>query len=38
MIEKDKRTIYVEVLEEGTTCWRPVEAADLGSGLYRITG
>ena len=36
MINTDKRTIYVELPEEGTPCWRPVEAEYLGSELYRI--
>jgi hypothetical protein len=31
-------TIYVELLEEGTDCWRPVESEHLGGDLYRITG
>jgi hypothetical protein len=38
MIKTDKRTIYIEMLEEGTTCWRPVEAEYLGNELCRITG
>jgi hypothetical protein len=33
-----KTTIYVELLGEGTDCWRPVEAEHLGADLYRITG
>ena len=37
MIKTDKQTIYVELLEEGTPCWRPVEAY-LGNELYRIIG
>jgi len=37
MIKTDKQTIYVELLEEGTPCWRPVEAY-LGNELYRIMG
>jgi hypothetical protein len=32
------RTIYIELLEEGTRCWRPVESEHLGGELYRITG
>jgi len=38
MIKTDKRTIYVELLEEETPCWRPVEADFVGNELYRITG
>jgi hypothetical protein len=38
MIKTDKRIIYVELLEEGTSCWRPVEAEYLGNELYRIAG
>jgi hypothetical protein len=29
-------TIYVELLDEGTTVWRPVAAARIGEGIYRI--
>jgi hypothetical protein len=28
--------IYVELLDEGTSVWRPVEATEEGDGLYRI--
>jgi hypothetical protein len=38
MIKTDQRTIYIELLEEGTPCWRPVEAEYLGNELYRIVG
>jgi hypothetical protein len=38
MIRTEKRTIYVELLEEGTPCWRPVDAEYLGNELYRIVG
>jgi hypothetical protein len=38
MIKTDKRIIYVELLEEGTACWRPVESEYLGNELYRIVG
>ena len=30
-------TIYVELLDEGTPCWRPVEATELRGGLFQIT-
>jgi hypothetical protein len=33
-----KTTIYVELLKEGTLCWRPVGAEYLGGDLYRILG
>ena len=29
-------TIYVELLDEGTICWRPVEANELGDGRFQI--
>ncbi|HZS28581.1 MAG TPA: hypothetical protein VFB76_15235 [Candidatus Angelobacter sp.] len=29
-------TIYVELLGEGTTCWRPVEACELELGRFKI--
>ena len=32
------KTIYIELLDEGTPCWRPVDAEELGGELYRITG
>jgi hypothetical protein len=38
MIKTDKRTIYVELREEGTPCCRPVEAEYLGDELFRIVG
>jgi hypothetical protein len=38
MIKTEKRIIFVELLEEGTACWRPVEAEYLGNELYRIVG
>ncbi len=28
--------IYVELLNEGTACWRPVDARDLGRGRFQI--
>ena len=28
--------IYVELLADGTRVWRPVEATDLGSGVFEI--
>jgi hypothetical protein len=30
-------TIYVELLNEGTSCWRPVEAIPLADGRFQIT-
>jgi hypothetical protein len=38
MMNTDKRTIYVQLLEEGTPFWRPVEAEYLGSEHYGIIG
>jgi hypothetical protein len=32
------KTIYIELLEERTPCWRPIKAEHLGGELYRITG
>ena len=32
------QTIYVELLHEGTTCWRPVLAERVGESQYRIVG
>lgn len=29
-------SIYVQLLDEGTICWRPVRAEHLGGGVYRI--
>ena len=29
-------TIYVELLDEGTACWRPVEACELELGRFKI--
>jgi hypothetical protein len=29
-------TIYVGLLEEGTDCWRPVQAERVASNTYRI--
>lgn len=31
-------TIYVALLNEGTDCWRPVEASLQGDGLYLLSG
>ncbi len=31
-------TVYIELMNEGTGCWRPVEAKDLGDGRFQITG
>lgn len=30
-------TVYVELLDEGVTVWRPAEAEVLGHDRYRIT-
>ncbi len=31
-------TIYMPLLNEGTSVWRPILATDLGRGRYSITG
>jgi hypothetical protein len=31
-------TIYVALLDEGTDCWRPVQAEHLEGEAYRIVG
>jgi hypothetical protein len=31
-------TIYVELLDEGTKCWRPVQAEQIDGELYRMVG
>jgi hypothetical protein len=30
------KTIYIELLEEGVRCWRPVRAEHASGELYRI--
>jgi hypothetical protein len=29
-------TIFVELVNEGTECWRPVEAEQLSDSIFRI--
>jgi hypothetical protein len=36
MNESECSEIYVALLNEGTTCWRPVQARPLGDDLYEI--
>ena len=31
-------TVYVELLNEGTRCWRPVQAEHMGDSRYLLTG
>ena len=31
-------TIFIELLEEGTQVWRPVEAEQVREGVFRIIG
>jgi hypothetical protein len=38
MSRTDKQTIFLELLEEATPCWRSVESEYLGNELYRIIG
>ena len=33
-----EQTIHVYLLNEGTDAWRPVQAALVGAGRYRILG
>jgi hypothetical protein len=33
---QERVTIFVELLEEGTECWRPVSAERLSEDTYRI--
>jgi hypothetical protein len=35
---KATEIIYVELVEEGTACWRPVEAERLGPEIFRVVG
>ena len=35
-MQSDRSTIYVELLGEGTKCWRPVSAEQLAEDTYRI--
>ena len=37
-MKRETCTIYVALLNEGTPCWRPVEAVALGDGIFRIAG
>ena len=30
------KEVYVELIDEGVPCWRPTQADDLGSGVFRI--
>jgi hypothetical protein len=33
---KDTVLVYVELLDEGTECWRPTYAKDVGDGLFTL--
>jgi hypothetical protein len=35
-VQSERSTIYVELLDEGTNCWRPVAAERLSEDTYRI--
>ena len=37
-MQRETCTIYVALLNEGTPCWRPVDAAALGDGDFKIMG
>lgn len=30
--------VFVELIDEGTLCWRPVEAEQLSDGSFRLMG
>jgi hypothetical protein len=36
MTQKAQETIYVALLNEGTSVWRPVAAIPVGDGMYQI--
>ena len=36
MLSDNEVTIFVELLDEGTKCWRPVRASQMGEGMFRI--
>jgi hypothetical protein len=36
-MEANRALIYMPLLDEGTSCWRPVQAIRLADDLYRIT-
>jgi hypothetical protein len=33
---RENVTIYVQLLNEGTICWRPTEALNLGNGQFEL--
>ena len=35
-IHVSRQTVYVALLNEGTPCWRPVEAEPVRPGVFRI--
>ena len=35
-LESDTETVYVELLNEGTTVYRPTQAQPLGDGVYLV--
>jgi hypothetical protein len=37
-LQKDRVTIFVELLDEGVKCWRPVSADRVSEDTYRIVG
>jgi hypothetical protein len=32
------KTVYVALLDEGTDCWRPVQAEHMSGDVYRLCG
>jgi shikimate kinase len=37
-VQNEPLTIYVELMDEGTTCWRPTAAERVSEDIFRITG
>jgi hypothetical protein len=33
---REINTIYIAILDEGTDCWRPVQAVRVREGIFRI--
>lgn len=38
MVDKAMTEVFVTLLGEGTTCWRPVAARHVRGGIYEILG
>jgi hypothetical protein len=37
-VTRERTTVFVYLLDEGTDVWRPVVAESLSTGLYRLIG